>query len=134
MARTWRHKIKGMYSKARTMERNNDDRWLNWHQSELCVYQHHRRKFLTKRDIYGLKMTVISYDDGHGWAVFELIPKTPSGHYNLYNTSPGWWNTLHHTRPARRHNKYLIYKCLTNPEDWYNMTFPDYKKPQEYYW
>lgn len=133
MAKTTRHKIKGKYKKACSLWIKNNYTWLNWHKHSLYVKQVQVIKRYIEKDFYGLKITLVSHD-GHGWAEFDLCPKNPGNQNLVFFSVPNWWNTIHHIRPARRKNKFLLHKCLTNPESWYNMNFRDYKKPQEYYW
>jgi hypothetical protein len=50
-----------------------------------------------------------------------------------YSSSPGKWNRLHSTVPARRKTKINLNKVLYNLND-DHLLWPDYKKPLIYYW
>lgn len=45
---------------------------------------------------------------------------------------PHWWDTLHHTRPARADTRTKLHSVMNNP-DLDDGNWPDYRKPHVYY-
>lgn len=70
--------------------------------------------------------------DRHG----RMIRKyTGPGAHSHGQSTPGWWVSLHMTRPRRRANKALCQKLLRGDIGCEEVVFPlGNHKPHEYYW
>ena len=66
-----------------------------------------------------------------GWEYLKANHPYYGGGY--WDSTPSWWNNLHHTRPARRETSNMLAQIdLNNCEEYWD--FPNYKKPHIYYW
>ena len=54
--------------------------------------------------------------------------------HHPYRKVPGWWNRIHHIRPARRLCHQIEQALLTGDLDPDDATWPVAKKPHVYYW
>lgn len=60
--------------------------------------------------------------------------KDKPSYYNVYSSTPAWWNIVFHIRPARRYNRILLSKIRKDGEVYYFTCFRDGKKPHNYFW
>lgn len=137
MSDTYRHKKRGKYNKAYLLHSQGKMEWINWHPFELDVIPIHENGSLIKPVKFGNKVLQFGYyEDGHGIAQFELVPKFYRKYSNLYVRHKSYFHNLYHTRPGRRWNKRQLKKMKIMFDNefgfWYdNSEFRDYNKKPE---